>query len=61
MIRRVLTVRAKLTLAFGMLAGLVLLVSGLSLKALADANARFANQRDNLAATGFRLRRLAAQ
>ena len=41
--RRVLTVRAKLTLAFGMLAGLVLLVSGLSLKALADANARFAN------------------
>jgi methyl-accepting chemotaxis protein len=38
-----LTVRAKLTLAFGMLALLVLLVAGLALSALTDANAIFVN------------------
>ncbi|GLU33246.1 methyl-accepting chemotaxis protein [Trinickia caryophylli] len=37
-----MTVRAKLTLAFGVLAAIVLLVSGLALKALADANDAFA-------------------
>lgn len=36
-----LTVRAKLTMAFGMLSALVMLVSGLSLMALSDANAQF--------------------
>ncbi|AOJ68844.1 MULTISPECIES: methyl-accepting chemotaxis protein [Burkholderia] len=38
-----LTVSAKLTIAFGMLVGLVLLVSALALHALGDANDRFAN------------------
>ncbi|WP_394778210.1 methyl-accepting chemotaxis protein [Undibacterium sp.] len=38
-----LTVRAKLTLAFGGLALLVLLIAGLALKTLGDANARFEN------------------
>ena len=36
-----LTIRAKLTLAFGTLAALVLLVCGLSLRSMADAQARF--------------------
>ncbi|MFZ6647779.1 methyl-accepting chemotaxis protein [Undibacterium sp. TJN25] len=36
-----LTVRAKLTLAFGGLALMVLLIAGLALKTLGDANARF--------------------
>ncbi|MBC7992697.1 MAG: MCP four helix bundle domain-containing protein [Rhizobacter sp.] len=38
-----LTVRAKLGLAFGGLAAFVLLISGLSLKALGDSNERFVN------------------
>jgi hypothetical protein len=38
-----MTVRGKLTLAFGGLAALVLLVAGLSLKSVADANERFVN------------------
>jgi hypothetical protein len=38
-----LTVRGKLTLAFGGLAALVLLVAGLSMKSVADANERFVN------------------
>ncbi len=38
-----LTVRAKLTIAFGMLSLLALLVAGLALNALADANAVFVN------------------
>ncbi len=38
-----MTVRGKLTLAFGGLAALVLLVTGLSLKSVADANERFVN------------------
>ncbi len=36
-----ISIRAKLSLAFGTLAVMVLLVAGLSLKALGDANARF--------------------
>jgi|GEM_PF-6593995 len=36
-----LTVRAKLTLAFGGLSLLVLLIAGLAVKTLGDANARF--------------------
>lgn len=39
---RPMTVRAKLTVAFGLLAGLVVLVSGLALHALSDANDKFA-------------------
>ncbi|WEY39957.1 MULTISPECIES: methyl-accepting chemotaxis protein [Paraburkholderia] len=39
---RQMTVRARLTLTFGLLAGLVLLVSGLALNALGSANERFA-------------------
>ena len=38
-----MTIRAKLTLAFGCLGTLILLVAGLSLKSVADANERFAN------------------
>ncbi|RTL46748.1 MAG: methyl-accepting chemotaxis protein [Burkholderiales bacterium] len=38
-----LTVRAKLTLAFGVLAMLIALVAGLAVKSLSDGNARFAN------------------
>jgi len=38
-----MTVRAKLTLTFGVLAALVVLVAGLSLKSLSDANYRFTN------------------
>ncbi|WP_233857447.1 methyl-accepting chemotaxis protein [Paraburkholderia sp. HD33-4] len=38
-----LSVKAKLTGAFGVLAAIVLIVSGISLKALNDANDRFAN------------------
>ncbi|MFM0175452.1 methyl-accepting chemotaxis protein [Paraburkholderia sediminicola] len=38
-----LSVKAKLTGAFGVLAALVLLVSGLSLKALSDSNERFSS------------------
>ncbi|MBA4110901.1 MAG: methyl-accepting chemotaxis protein [Leptothrix sp. (in: Bacteria)] len=51
-----MTVRAKLTVAFGGLAVLVLIVAGLSLKALNDSNHRFTNYvnginaRSNLAA-----------
>ena len=43
-----LTVRAKLGLAFGGLATLVLLISGLSLKALGDSNHRFVNYVDGI-------------
>ncbi|MCU9951940.1 methyl-accepting chemotaxis protein [Burkholderia sp. BKH01] len=39
---RPMTVRAKLAVAFGLLAGLVVLVSGLALHALSDANDKFA-------------------
>jgi methyl-accepting chemotaxis protein len=45
-----MTVRAKLTLAFGTLALLVLLVSGLSLRALSAADATFANYVEGLSA-----------
>ncbi|WP_327205006.1 methyl-accepting chemotaxis protein [Paraburkholderia kururiensis] len=40
---RQMTVRAKLTVTFGLLAALVLLVSGLALRSLGDANERFAD------------------
>ena len=36
-----MTVRAKLTMTFGLLAGLVLLVSGLALRSLGDANDKY--------------------
>jgi len=39
---RLMKVRAKLTVAFGLLAGLVVLVSGLALHALSEANDKFA-------------------
>ncbi len=38
-----MTVRAKLTVTFGLLASLVLLVSGIALRALGDANERFSD------------------
>src|ERR1700743_429710 len=38
-----MTVKARLTLGFGMIAAMVMIVSGLSLKALNDSNARFRN------------------
>ena len=43
MSKRTLTVRGKLTLAFGGLAAVIVLVSGLAVKSLADANVRFAD------------------
>ena len=43
MISKNMTVRAKLTAAFGILAILVMVVAGLSLKSLADSNDRFSN------------------
>ena len=52
-----LTVRAKLGLAFGGLATFVLLISGLSLKALGDSNARFTGYVEGIDARA----RLAAQ
>jgi methyl-accepting chemotaxis protein len=45
-----LTVRAKLTLAFGGLAAMVLVVAGLSLKAVGDANERFVGYVDGISA-----------
>ena len=38
-----MTVKAKLTAAFGLLTGVVLVVSGMSLKALSDSNERFSH------------------
>ncbi len=43
MSRPTMTVRGKLTLAFGGLAALIVLVSGIAVKSLADANVRFAD------------------
>jgi len=43
MISKNMTVRAKLTAAFGILAILVMVVAGLSLKSLADSNERFSS------------------
>ncbi|WP_233829545.1 methyl-accepting chemotaxis protein [Paraburkholderia sp. ZP32-5] len=43
-----LTVKAKLTAGFGLIAAMVVVLSGLSLKSLGDANDRFANYVDGI-------------
>jgi len=50
MTHRSLTIRAKLTLAFGILAALVAVVAALALKDLGDANARFVHHVDGVSA-----------
>jgi methyl-accepting chemotaxis protein-1 (serine sensor receptor) len=45
-----MTIKSKLTIGFGMIAAMVMIVSGFSLKALSDSNDRFRNYLDGVSA-----------